>query len=204
MFYHNYRLVLSLVLATLLPTNLLAQSKVGTAMVDGKKVELLSDQSWRYLDGDVEERCVSISVRVDFCGLGDGWQRLKSDNPELSAQFSFDDRNYGVFIIEDIGADDGVTHEFMLDMAIENFSGAAGVQKEDIVVFDLEDGEFNGLPIKTITYGGKLEGLTIVMRNTIIIKNDITIQAANYSIAVEVTEDLLRLHDDLLAATILK
>ena len=78
------------------------------------------------------------------------------------------------------------------------------VQKEDIVVFDLEEGNFDGLPIKTITYGGKLDGLNIVMKNTIIIKNDVTIQAANYSIAVEVTEDLLRLHQNLLAATILK
>lgn len=190
-------------MAVFVPDDLIAQEKVGTAFVDGQRVELFADGSWRYSGPSVSSGCITIKSNVDFCGQELGWQQMKNNDAEITAQFMFNDRNYGLFIIEQIGLVDGVSSEFMMLTAIENFASASGVRAEDIVVFSVEEGMFNDLPSATITYGGALENINFIFRNTIVIDKNLTMQAATYTIGTEVTDSFERLHDGFLDAIVL-
>jgi hypothetical protein len=110
---------------------------------------------------------------------------------------------YVGFIIEQLGLVDGVSSEFMMLIAIENLASASGVRAEDIVVFSVEEGMFNDLPSATITYGGALENINVIFRNTIVIDENLTMQAATYTIGAEVTDSFERLHDGFLDAIVL-
>lgn len=190
-------------MAVFVPDDLIAQEKVGTAFVDGQRVELFADGSWRYSGPSVSNGCITIKLNVDFCGQEFGWRQTKNNDPEITAIFMFNDRNHGLFIIEQLGLVDGVSSEFMMLTAIENFASGSGVRAEDIVVFSVEDGMFNDLPSATITYGGALENINVIFRNTIVIDENLTMQAATYTIGAEVTDSFERLHDGFLDAIVL-
>lgn len=190
-------------MAVFVPDDLIAQEKVGTAFVDGQRVELFADGSWRYSGPSVSNGCITIKLNVDFCGQEFGWRQTKNNDPEITAIFMFDDRNYGLFIIEQIGLVDGVSSEFMMLTAIENFASVSGVRAEDIVVFSVEEGMFNDSPSATITYRGALENLNIIYQNTIVIDENLTMQAATFTIGTEVTDSFERLHDRFLDAIVL-
>nr|WP_213396011.1 hypothetical protein [Yoonia sp.] len=94
-------------MAVFVPDDLIAQEKVGTAFVDGQRVELFADGSWRYSGPSVSNGCITIKLNVNFCGQESGWQQMKNNDREITAQFMFNDRNYGLFIIEQLGLVDG-------------------------------------------------------------------------------------------------
>ena len=190
-------------MAVFVPDDLIAQEKVGTAFVDGQRVELFADGSWRYSGPSASNGCITIKLNVDFCGQELGWRQMKNNDREITAQFMFDDRNYGLFIIEQLGLVDGVSSELMMSIVIENLASASGVRAEDIVVFSVEEGMFNDLPSATITYGGALDNLNIIFQNTIVIDENLTMQAATYTIGAEVTDSFERLHDEFLDAIVL-
>ena len=50
----------------------MAQGVVGTGVVDGRRVELLDDRSWRFV-GPEDEGCWAVTARVSFCGDPATW-----------------------------------------------------------------------------------------------------------------------------------
>ena len=99
-------------LIIILPCIVSAQSKVGTAVVDGSIVDLFSDKTWRFRDEEPRE-CEQIKLGVSFCDESAIWKRLDNEGPEISAMYNYDDRNYAMFIIEAMGSDDGLSLELM-------------------------------------------------------------------------------------------
>ena len=190
-----------IVIMTALPIVSWGQEKVGTAIVDGKKVELLSDGSWRYTQPQLSTDCMAIKANLEFCGIQNGWTKVADNSVDITAQFKFDDRTYGLFIVEEVGLDDGVSLEFMRTAIIENFAGATGIEPEDVVVFDVEDQKLQGRDAAIITYGGKLSGTNVIFRNMIVVDDNMTVQAAVYTFGKTVTEHLKERHSEFIEKT---
>lgn len=187
----------------LVPSPSIAQEKVGTAFVDGQRVDLFSDRSWRYASSSGSAECITIKANVDFCGQELGWRIMRNNDPEIDAHFILDDKNYGILIIENLGLSDGMTTEMMMSFVIENFAKATGIKVEDVVIFDVEEGVFSALPVATITYGGNYDGLNVIFKNTVIVNSNISVQVATYTIGPEVTDSFERLHNEFVSATVL-
>jgi hypothetical protein len=176
-----------------------AQNKVGSSVVDGKTIDLFSDFTWQYRTGIEDAACTTVSPGIEFCGTNRGWQKSNDSSSDITAQFRFDDRTYGLFIVEDIGASDGVSLEYMRNIVVENMAIAADVSKENILILEVEDGTFHGKPSSMIVYSGKVEGLKIVFANTIVIEPSRSLQLATYSFGDSFTEKHRRVHDDFLS-----
>jgi hypothetical protein len=188
------------------PVFLHAKEKVGTALVDGNKIELYSDRTWSYADNaaDSDASCAEIQLGVAFCGSELGWKLVSGDGIDIAAQFRLNDRTYGLFIIEGLGSEDGVKLEFMRDTVVNGFADAGGLAKKDVTVFGIEDSSVSDVSAETIVYGGNFNGVNVVFSNTIVIQENLTVQVATYVLGVEPTERSKALHQEFLAQTKLK
>lgn len=178
-------------------TTVLAQNIVGTALIGGKKVELLSNNTWRY-QGTTESECQNLGLGLNFCGAKDVWQWSQPPNNDTAAQYYYDDRHYGQFIVEGLGSDDGMTTEFMREAVVANGATATGVRPSDVPVLDVFDTEIDGVPSETVVYGMNFDGLDVVFANTITILPKRTFQSIVFAIGTDYSER----HQDLKAELI--
>ncbi len=180
---------------------LAAQERVGSSLVNGKAIELFSDYTWRYRSDSDETGCLSIKSGIEFCEVSGSWAKTRSSsNEDSSAEFRYDDKNYGMVIVEEVGADDGMGLEFMKSVVVDNFAGAAGISKEDVLVLAVEDGSVSGKSSSMVVYGGKVDGLPLIYSNTIVSEPSRTSQFVTYSIERELSEEHRRLHNEFLSA----
>ena len=184
-------------LIIILPCIVSAQSKVGTAVVDGSIVDLFSNKTWRFRDEEPRE-CEQIKLGVSFCDESAIWKRLDNEGPEISAMYNYDDRNYAMFIIEAMGSDDGLSLELMRKIAIENFADGAETSANNVTIFGSYDRELLGLQATTVEYGGKISGMSLIFYNTIVVEEQRTIQLVTYAIARAPTKQGRSLHESFL------
>ena len=118
--------------------------------------------------------------------------------------FRLDDRNYGEFIVEGLGSDDGISREFMRNAAITNAANASHVQVKDIPTLGIEAAQVDGIPGETLIYAMKSDGLPIVFINTIVIAKHQTVQVATFHIGPAVTGEMKLNHKHFIDATRLK
>ncbi len=178
----------------------LAQNVVGRALVDGEKVVLFSDRTWAYESAGTGD-CSQIHAEVQFCGNSNDWQTTTVPSPDVSAAYRFDDRHYAQFIIEAFGTKDGVTARMMRDIVIENAATGTGQSKEDVTVISVEDTVVDGIPSETVVYQFAVDNLDVVFANSLVITDNLTMQAITYAIASEYSDLHQRLHADVIAAT---
>ena len=189
-------------LGLLLAPSVMAQDVVGRALIDGKRVELLSDQTWRFEDqAAAPAGCKNVHARLQFCGSTTQWQTAQPANADIVAAYRHDDRNYAQFIVEGIGTNDGMTPEFMRNVVIENAATATGQSKEDIVVIGIEDAQIDGKDGETVIYQFRVDGLQVVFANTIVVTEDLTVQAMTYSVAPGYNDTQRALTADFIAGT---
>ena len=103
-------LILKLTLLAVLGSNAFAQSVVGTSSINGKQIEILDDNTWRYIDNFKNLACadlVIIDQNVSFCNTKN-WQ-TQSNNSVTDAIYRIDDRTYAAFVVEHLGKTDGLT-----------------------------------------------------------------------------------------------
>jgi hypothetical protein len=174
-----------------------AQTLVGTAIVGGKKVELLSDNSWRYADTE-QGACRSVHLQVLFCAPQGDWKKIKAPSSEITAAFSKDDRNYLMFIVEEIGSDLGVTQEVLRQTVIENAAFGAGIDPANVPILELNPAEVGGQAGETAVYAVTLGGLPVVIANTMVIRPDLTVQVVQYTIGKEYKDAQKRLVQQIL------
>jgi len=180
-----------------------AQEIVGSAVVDGEIVVLFADGSWQYRDNDINEdsgRCETIDLGLSFCGRDAGWSpRQVSSMPDADQVWSLNDRTYAAAILEGIGSDDGMTLEFMRDLALENVAAVSGTGIESIPVFDVFESSIGDLPGETMAYFAEVDGLEIVFANAMSVLPDRAFQIVLWWVSDEWTEDMKRLTHDFLA-----
>ena len=182
----------------------LAQDVLGTSVVKGKTVELLSDYTWRYKDAPLTTTCRSIKYTVTFCGENTGGKYSTSSNSDAAAVFQHDDSDYGEFIVEQLGANKGITMEAMRAAVLGNAANFSGQKPEDIVTVSDEPTVVDGFQGETLVYTGVWNKLPFVFYNTIVILPEDTAQIATFSIGAGVTDEGRRLHRDFVEQTHLK
>ena len=126
-----HRIIVALAFA-LMASSAYTQTRVGTSVIDGEVVDLYSDQSWKFRIG-TNDGCEQITLALEFCNLQQGWERVESHINEIAAQFRYNDRHYGQFVVENLGVSDGITNQFMRNVVISNFASAVGVSEADVI-----------------------------------------------------------------------
>lgn len=188
-------------MATALPAA--AQDVVGSTIVEGRSVQLLSDFTWKYASQS-PSACQTIENGVSFCGKRSGWTQFPPASADVAANYRLNDRSYGLFIVEEVGSDDGVTPEAMRNMVVENAASAGEQDAKDIRVLGPTSSEVDGLPGETITYFVKMDQMPIVFTNTIVLEKHRTVQVVTYGLGAALTEDMKANHARFLAETRLK
>lgn len=191
---------LALILTTLAAGSGLTQTVVGRAIVDGERVELYSDKTWRF-ENEPEPECKALGLGVSFCGDANRWAPSPPPTADIAAQYRFDDRHYGQYILEGLGVDDGITTKFMSDAVIQNAAGATGVTKADIPVLDSFDSKVNGFDATTIVYGLRFDQLDVVFVNTIVVLPKRTIQALTFAVGTDYSDMHKELNAEFLSLT---
>ncbi len=178
-----------------------AQEVVGSSLVEGKQVQLMSDFTWRYI-GSRTDDCIAIEDDISFCGLTGGWkQTAVGPNLDAKAMFRKNDRSYGLFIVEALGSADGMTAETMRSLVISNAADAAGVQAKDVPVLSVSAATIDGRSGTTIAYSIKISELNFVFLNTIVTEPQRTTQVVTYGIGTQLTSDMTQDHRQFLQAT---
>lgn len=198
------RIIPPLVLACFVASGAFAQQVVGMSMINGKKVELLSDNTWRYLEFEVGKNCKPIHSKLDFCGNPSKWRPQMTAGTDMNAVFTHDGRNYAGYLAEDIGSLDGVDIPYMQQTALDAAAMASGVDVLQIPVVEVVEATMSDIPAETMVYAAKLGNMGVVYANTIIVLDDFTLQAITWSIGKEFTDKQRELHQDFVESTKIK
>jgi len=194
------RLILAFIMALGLSWPVQAQEILGTSVIGGKRIEILSGGTWRFKK-NAPGPCLPLSTKLSFCGSFLDWKPVGPGSTEIIAQYRHDDKTYGMFIIEDLGAADGMTAEYMRNSVLENAASGSGVQIRDVPVLDIYESELGEYTGETMIYGTTLDGLPMVMANTTIVTNDTTLQVVTYEISKDYTPKHAKLHRSFLRDT---
>ena len=198
----RFNLLFSLALGaiTTLGAPALAQDVVGTSTVEGRAVELLSNNTWRFSDlSVVPENCELIQTPVSFCDTNSRWSRLPfAPSPVINAMYQLDDRTYGMLIVESLGFRDGLTYDNFRNAILSNFAGITGTSVENVPVFAEFDGSVSGQDVESFAYGGLVEGLNFVYLNTTHLTETSASQLVTYVIGPEIPTSHRAMHDEFL------
>ncbi|MEL7281670.1 MAG: hypothetical protein AAFY35_06905 [Pseudomonadota bacterium] len=170
---------------------------LGTTLLEGRKVEILADGTWVYAEA-LPDDCQTVTSNIMLCAEKGRWTSLPAVNADIAAQFRFDDSTYGLLILEELGHGQGITFEAISVSVLEIAASAAGVRREDIPVINVQDTALFGEDAQTITYAAVIDGLPITYRNTILIEEEVTIQAVTYEVSRDLTQVHTELHDEFL------
>lgn len=183
--------------ASLLALPALAQNVVGSSQVDGQKVELLDDNTWRYA-AEVAPGCDPIAMGVSFCYPAGQWQGSPPPGPDITAAYRHDDKHYAQFIIEAVGADDGANAGMMRKIVVQNAAAATGQSMSDIPTLAIEEAMIAGKNAETIVYKVNFDGLSVVFANSILIEKKQMMQAMTYALGTDFSAKHKALHAEFL------
>jgi hypothetical protein len=182
----------------------LAQQVVGTSIVEGRAIQIMSDNTWRY-STPAPANCETVQEGVVFCGKARGWVRTRGNSNDAGPVYRRNDRAYGLLLIEKVGADEGMSADTMRKAVLGNAAGAAGLQEKDVTAFGVERSRtVSGFAAETISYAVKMGGIPFVFTNTIIIDKHRTVQVATYGVGQALTEEMKADHKSFVEATQLK
>ena len=170
-----------------------AQSILGRAIVNGQTVLILSDGTWRY-ESTSSKECHLVALDLSFCGSSEIWKKVRPDNPEITAQYKFDDLHYGMIISEGLGSDDGVDLATLREIALENASYFSGGTASDVPVLDIYIDRIDEMEADTMIYVVKLNDLNFVYANTMLILPQMTLQAATMAVGSQFTDKHKEIH----------
>lgn len=193
-------IVLTVVLFFSMPVS--AKQQVATAVVKGKVVVLYDDGTWQFRDDSAVGDCSFIRAGVEFCDPDRNWRRLSSvASTEVAAQFRYDEKNYGLFIVELLGTADQITLEYMRSAVIENFASVSGVNANQVVIHDIKEHNLNDTLAETLIYSGKFNNLPVIYLNTIVVFENLTVQIATFSLRNSLLPKHRDLHKEFLQKT---
>ena len=199
----THRLSALLTLACIwLSTSALAQDVVGTSVLGGKRVELLSDNTWRFVEvPEADGRCVPINTKLSFCGTIFDWRPKRTAGTDFTRVFSHSDVIAAGIIHEEIGAADGMDLAFMRNRVIENAADVTGMRPEEIVISEVQDVMVGDYPGEMIAYEVTMDGLEIRYRNTIISTDNHTFQLVAWNVGKTRAENFSEVAQSFLDAT---
>lgn len=181
---------------SLFATTTVAQNIVGTAVIDGKRVELLSDHSWRYVDPEaLSSACTGLSPRVEFCGSKPDWRPIPTTGAFVQT-YVHGSNIFAGLIVEDIGRAQNLSFETLRTLSISSAAAQSGVSEKAIPVYDVFETEIDGNPGETIIYGAVLKGMKFVFSNSYVITDDLTVQAYVWAVGSEYSDEQRKWGED--------
>ncbi|MEX0339763.1 MAG: hypothetical protein AB3N11_12075 [Arenibacterium sp.] len=171
-----------------------AQDIIGTTVIDGQRIEILSGFTWRYADQDTATGCINYQHGVSFCGLGDGWDITRSNNADAVASFTWYDRVFGMIVAEGLGATDGLVLDSLREIVLGFIAEEQGINTSDVPVLSEEAVEIDGRPAKTLVYKGVINGLNLIYFNSIMSLPHRTFQFVTFTVGTDVTDDQKAAH----------
>jgi hypothetical protein len=193
--------VKSLILSTLsvfLSLPAISQSILGTAIINNKTVEVLDNNTWRYKSSDRQDlsKCDSFKLGVYFCN-DEKWRSIDASG-DANYMYMVDDRTYVMFIIEQMGSDDGVTQEFMKNIAIDYAAKASNTRNENIPQHFSKSSAVNNNDYLNLAYSAQIDGVSFTFINNIYVGKVVTMQAITYGVGPKVTDKLLAVNKTLI------
>ncbi|KNG93003.1 hypothetical protein [Pseudaestuariivita atlantica] len=159
-----------------------AQSVVGTAVVSGKPVQLFDDGTWRYRDTvERKDGCRPVSFGVAFCGDPASWKSLPPPG-EFDRLYQFNNQFYGGLIVENFGVNRGITIEFIRQVILDIAAEASGITAEEVPILDVSRREVDGVSAETVVYLTKINNTDFIFANTLILTDDMNMQAMVWTI----------------------
>ncbi len=195
-------LLVGLVGALLLASPGLTQDVVGTSVVNGKTIEILSNSTWRYKEKQATD-CSVVKYTLSFCGAGPNW-KFTTPQGDAAAMYQHDAGDYGEFIIEHIGSRRGVTMDFMHNTVLANAASFAGQKTADVPALSDQPISVDGFKGDTVVYKAAPNGMQAIFYNTIVVTPDDTVQIVTFSIGPAATAEGRRLHQSFVDQTHLK
>ena len=174
---------LVLLLLTAAPRIAMAQSVVGETVINGRQVELLDNNTWRYADDlfvNTGRNCETLEHSVVFCNSLN-WQ-VSEPVGAATAIYLIDDRTYVMLIIEGIGSNDGASPEMMVNAAHWFASQAMNIQQDSLEVHYTRPKRAGRYEYTTTAYSGKIDGLSFTYINNIYIGRTFNMQAVVYNV----------------------
>jgi hypothetical protein len=176
-----------------------AQNIVGTAVVDGKIVQLYSDGTWKSGAEAGKKDCVELGSEVRFCPTDQAWQQVRSSTPQVDATFQHDDRHYGQFVVEAIGKADGLTDETIRGAVLGNVQAGSG---KPATFLGIVPDQVAGLPAETMSYIVEFQGAEFLFATTMLLTDHLTVQIQTWQVGGLPYTDLHRsLHADFVKST---
>lgn len=193
----KYIIAIASVLTCSILTTAFGQTVVGRAIVDGQTVELLSDQSWRYEANKGSTACKTLDLGLSFCGSPDVWAPTTIPNPDIHSSYRYDDRLYGIFILEGIGSNDGAGLDFFKKAALEQAAFVSGLtDSTDVPVLEVEPVTIGEVIGERMVYSLSVDGLGAIYANSIVVLEDRAFQIVTFEVGSEFTERHRELHDE--------
>ena len=173
---------------------------VGTAIVDGRKVELYKDQTWSFAD-EATAGCKTLNKQIEFCGSADEWVRSpNTPAPVILAQYRRSAREYGQIIFESVGLDQGLNPAFMRKGILGNAGGASGQDPKDIPVIVTEPDEWQGRDGELMVYVVDFDGTDVAFANSYFVTRSQAVQIMTYVVgAADFTDAHRAMHSEFLA-----
>jgi hypothetical protein len=124
---------------------------------------------------------------------------IKTPSNEITTAYRYDDRHYAVFVVEELGSDDGITIEFMRNAVLDRMARESGVESSQVEVLENTSSKVGNTDSTLVVYRGKVSGLYVVYANTIVIESKQVYQLITYSIGNDFSSNDRHVHDDLIS-----
>ena len=173
---------------------------VGSSVVNGRNIEILSDNTWRF-ELPAPKGCNALNTVITFCGDPDKWHPRPTPTNEILVQYMYDAKRYGQFVFENLGSEDGLTFEYMRSAVIQNAARAYGGDISKVKVLDSFDSTLAGHPAMTIVYSLRVKSLPVVFSNTVLVDKKLSMQAMTFEIATEYSDKHKEIHLEFLQST---
>jgi len=171
-----------------------AKELIGTAIIDGKIIQIFSDKTWKHKGDNASTSigdCDFVKLNFYFCN-NENFKTTAAVDP-ITKSYEIDGRTFAGFIVEPMGTADGLTGEAMANVALEFAAEGAGVSASQIPQYFIKNETINGYDYTSLAYSAKLQnGISFTFLNNIFVQENITVQAVVYTLGQEVTDDLLK------------
>lgn len=182
-------------MAVVLVGNASAQVVVGRTQVDGQNVVIYEDFTWEFETTRTDD-CTPLGRAIAFCGNPSIWKYTDPMDNEAAAMYRYDDRHYGIIIVEDLGSEDGLTEKFMRQTVIQNAADVAGIPATLVTIYESGENDAAEGHVSPLIYGIKLDGMPVVYANTIVNQPHNTYQLITFSVDDSYSDRHRSLHKD--------
>lgn len=150
-----------------------------------------------------DSACGLVQQPVRFCGMAPDFVLTPQfENPEIVAFYTTPSGVSALFIVENLGTDDGLTIASVQDTALGILAATMGVSPRQIPVLERRDYPVDGVMHPNMVYLGRIDGADLVYSNTFVLAATTIVQLITFETGVAELTDIHRtVHADFIGMT---